>query len=276
MPIRSATYGLNLPDDNYDNSSAIFTTNMPPADPPDPVFTAGVLASMQQTPLPITLSGTVFDDLNADNQQEAGEPGIAGVTLTLYELDDSGNYVATGKTATTDANGNYEFTGLLPGTYQVVETQPAGYLSVGDTPGTVNGQTRGVVTTVDILSGINLDGGDNSIHNDFAEMQPASVSGYVYVDANNNGVYRPRRDAHRRRATDAAGRQRQSDRPDGHDRPDGYYRFDDLMPGTYGVAETQPAGYLDGLDAAGTRRRHGPQPRRPDRRHYLDRRRNRA
>ena len=37
------------------------------------------LASVQQTPLPITLSGTVFDDLNADNKQETGEPGIAGV-----------------------------------------------------------------------------------------------------------------------------------------------------------------------------------------------------
>ena len=79
----------------------------------------------------------------------------------------------------------------MPGTYQVVETQPDGYLSVGDTPGTVGGQTRGVVTTVDILSSINLDGGDDSIHNDFAEVQPASISGYVYVDANNNGVYDP-------------------------------------------------------------------------------------
>ena len=84
----------------------------------------------------------------------------------------------------------------MPGTYQVVETQPDGYLSVGDTPGTVDGQTRGVVTTVDILSSINLDGGDDSIHNDFAEMQPASISGYVYVDANNNGVF----DAAKRRS----------------------------------------------------------------------------
>ncbi len=133
------TYGLDLPDDNYDNTSAIFTKNMPAADPPEPVFTAGDIGSTTQTPLPITLSGTVFDDLNADNKQETGDLGIAGVQLSLYELDGSGNYVADGKTTTTDANGNYEFTGILPGTYQVVETQPDGYLSVGDTPGTVNG-----------------------------------------------------------------------------------------------------------------------------------------
>ena len=248
----STTYGLDLPDNNYDNSSAIFTTNMPPADPPEPVFTAGILGSMEQTPLPITLSGTVFNDLNADNVQEAGEPGIAGVTLTLYELNDSGNYVSTGNTATTDANGNYSFTGILPGTYQVVETQPSGYLSVGDTPGTVGGQTRGVVTTVDILSSINLDGGDNSISNDFAEVQPASVSGYVYYDANNNGVYDGGDSpigGVQLTLLDASGK------PTGQTATSdnsGFYHFDNLMPGTYAVAETQPAGYLDGLDAAGT------------------------
>ncbi len=245
------TYGLNLPDDNYDNSSAIFTTGMPPATPPDPVFTAGVLASMEQTPLPITLSGTVFEDMNADNIQESGDPGIAGVTLTLNELDDSGDYVPTGSTATTDANGNYEFDGLLPGTYQVVETQPAGYLSVGDTPGTVNGQTRGVVTTVDILSGINLDGGDNSIQNDFAETLPAGISGQVYVDLNGDGTLDPG-DTLLPGVTiyllDSGGNQLTSTTTDAN----GKYSFSGLTPGVYGVQEIQPAGYLEGGDQVGS------------------------
>ena len=48
-----------------------------------------------------------------------------------------------------------------------------------------------MVTTVDMLSSINLDGGDNSIHNDFAETRPADLSGYVYHDANNNGIMDP-------------------------------------------------------------------------------------
>ena len=111
---------------------------MPGECSPGPVYTAAASGAVTQTPLPITLSGTVFEDLNIDNMQDSGELGIAGVTLTLYELD-NGSYVATGKTATTDANGNYKFDGPLPGTYRVVETQPDGYLSVGDTPGTVNG-----------------------------------------------------------------------------------------------------------------------------------------
>jgi hypothetical protein len=32
----------------------------------------------------------------------------------------------------------------------------------------------------------------------------------------------------------------------------GFYAFDDLRPGTYTVSETQPSGYLDGRDTAGT------------------------
>ena len=239
-----------LPNVDYNNAAA--NAWMPSNCSPGYVYTAGANGSVTQTPLPITLSGTVFDDFNADNQQQSGEPGIGDVTLTLYELDDNGNYVATGKTTTTDDAGNYKFDGLLPGTYQVVETQPDGYLSVGDTPGTVDGETRGVVTTVDILSGINLDGGDDSIHNDFAETRPAALSGYVYYDANNNGIMDLGEQGIggvQLTLLDAAGK------PTGATATtdaNGSYQFANLMPGQYGVSEVQPAGYLDGLDAAGT------------------------
>ena len=105
-----ATYGLNLPDDNYDNSSAIFTANMPPAAPPEPVFTAGVLASVEQTPLPSSLSGYVYVDANNNGVFDAGETPIGGVQLTL--LDANGN--PTGLTAVTDASGFYHFDNLCP------------------------------------------------------------------------------------------------------------------------------------------------------------------
>ena len=126
--------------------------------------------------------------------------------------------MATGKTTTTDANGNYKFDGLLPSTYRVVETQPDGYLSVGDTPGTVNGETRGVVTTVDILSSINLDGGDDSIHNDFAETRPASCQRLRLLRRQQQRRVRPRRDAIGGVQADPAGRQGQPHRLHGHDR----------------------------------------------------------
>ncbi|MCE5266265.1 MAG: hypothetical protein LLG00_00060 [Planctomycetaceae bacterium] len=237
-----------LPNDDYDNLAA--DAYVPAVCSPGPVYTAGASGAVQQIPLPITLSGTVFEDLNGDNKQQSGDLGIANVQLTLYEFD--GDYLTTGKTAITDADGHYKFEGLKPGTYRVVETQPDDYLSVGDTPGTVNGQTRGVVTTVDILSDINLDGGEDSIHNDFAETMPASLSGFVYHDANNNGAFDDGETPLGGVTLTLLNAQGQSTGQTTTTDENGFYSFDNLMPGAYGVAETQPAGYRDGLDAAGT------------------------
>ncbi|MGM0741178.1 MAG: Hint domain-containing protein [Pseudomonadota bacterium] len=62
--------------------------------------------------------GRMYDDTNADNTEinDAGgfEPGIEGQLITL--LDAHGNVKAT---TTTDANGEYQFTGLPAGTYTV-------------------------------------------------------------------------------------------------------------------------------------------------------------
>jgi serine-aspartate repeat-containing protein C/D/E len=240
--------GLALPPDAYDTADAYVP---PGAVGAGPVYTAGAIFPLQQTPLPITISGNVYADPNANNHHDSGESGIGGVTLSLFELVD-GSYVATGKTAVTDANGHYKFDGVLPSTYRIVETQPANYLSVGDAVGTVNGQPRGVIVTVDILSEINMDGGEDSINNDFFETLPATLSGHVYFDANNNG----HRDAGETaiggvtvQLLDANGNPLgQTATTDST----GYFQFTSLMPGTYGVRETQPSGYFDGLDAAGT------------------------
>jgi serine-aspartate repeat-containing protein C/D/E len=235
-----------LPNEEYDN--AVAEDYMPSQCSPGPVYTALAYATVQQSYLPITLSGTVYYDKDADNVQDAGEKGISGVTLTLYVLDGDA-YVATGRTATTNADGEYSFTDLDPGTYKVVETQPDGYSSVGDTPGTVDGVTRGEVVTVDILGDIVLYGGDDSVRNDFAEIIPASVSGYVYVDANNNGVF----DAGETPIEGVTLTLTSGDiGATATTNSSGYYSFTDLMPGTYIITEAQPNGYLDGLDAAGS------------------------
>jgi serine-aspartate repeat-containing protein C/D/E len=238
-----------LPNEDYDNQPAL--DFMPSQCSPGYVYTALAYATDTQTPLPITLSGTVYDDPNINNIHETGEPGIAGVQLSLLELV-NGSYTATGKTTTTDANGDYEFTGLLPGTYRVVESQPSGYLSVGSTPGTVNGATRGSSTSEDILSSINLEGGDDSIHNDFAEVKPASISGYVYVDTDNDGVYDSSESPIANVTVALLDADGNATGKTATTNTSGYYSFTGLMPDTYGVEETQPAGYIDGLDTAGT------------------------
>ena len=70
---------------------------------------------------PASIGDRVWDDVNA-NGSDDGEPGIANVTVIL--TDANGAEVAR---TTTDANGNYRFTGLIPGTYTVSIEAPDGY-----------------------------------------------------------------------------------------------------------------------------------------------------
>ena len=64
----------------------------------------------------------VWHDLNGDGQQNAGEPGISGVQVNLWQ--GTGAYVAT---TYTDASGMYLFDFIRPGNYYLQYVTPAGY-----------------------------------------------------------------------------------------------------------------------------------------------------
>ncbi|XZE51711.1 beta strand repeat-containing protein [Planctomycetaceae bacterium SH139] len=81
------------------------------------------------------ISGNVFTDLQ-DNGLDAGDPAVAGVTVSLYR-DGGDNVFNFGQVGSddaltaadiTDADGNYEFTGLNAGTYFVQQTAAVGRL----------------------------------------------------------------------------------------------------------------------------------------------------
>ena len=106
-------------DGNEDVSVAATTVPDPPeactgpiyleADQDDMTWDAGFYAQSAR------LSGRVWHDQDfVDGIQDPGEPSIENVVIALY--DSSGNLVAT---TTTDANGAYEFTDLMPGDYRV-------------------------------------------------------------------------------------------------------------------------------------------------------------
>lgn len=92
----------------------------------DPVEDAGY------TPPTCAVGDTVFADDNANGTQDAGEAGLSGVTVTLYDADgDQTTADAQGgaltNPVTTDSRGNYLFDDLACGSYYVAFTPPAGY-----------------------------------------------------------------------------------------------------------------------------------------------------
>jgi len=167
------------------------------------------------------------------------------VEVTL--LNANGN--STGRTAITDATGFYFFDELRPGTYGVAETDPDGFLDGLDTAGTLGGAAH---NPGDLIDAVKVVSGDDGLNYNFGEILAAGISGHVYEDVNNNGhrdAGEPGISGVELTLLDAAGN------PTTHTTvtdATGYYSFEDLMPGTYGVAEAQPQPYRDGLDSQGT------------------------
>ena len=105
-----------------------------------------------------TIGDTVWLDLDGDGVQDAGEPGIPGVTVYLYDGD--GNLIGT---TVTDANGNYLFTNLPPGVYTVaidINTLPPGLRATYDLDGLLDYRTTITLGAGEI--NLNLDFGFTS------------------------------------------------------------------------------------------------------------------
>ncbi|MDA1251424.1 MAG: FG-GAP-like repeat-containing protein [Planctomycetota bacterium] len=80
--------------------------------------------------LPGSISGTKFRDDNENGFQDAGEPGLPGVTIYL-DLDNDDVLDGGEPSTMTDANGFYEFTGLESlREYTVSELLPAGFKQI--------------------------------------------------------------------------------------------------------------------------------------------------
>ncbi len=159
-------------------------------------------------------------------------------------LDANGNFI---RSTTTDAEGRYSFVGLRPGEYQVREHQPVEYFDGGERVGTQGGEASDdLITKIELLSD------QHGVNYDFCEHIGAMLSGHVYHDQNDDGVFATNEDGIANAVLKLIDADGQDTGLRATTNADGFYKFNNLAPGKYTVMEVQPAAWLDGKDTAGS------------------------
>lgn len=173
-----------------------------------------------------SIDGAVFTDTNGNGVFDSGESGVAGRTVFINN-DGTGQPDSNNPSTTTDANGNYSFTGLAAGSYKVEEVVPSGVALTTATTQTVT------VTASGTVSGVN-----------FGEGVPAKITGTVFVDNNGNGVLDSGESGVAGRTVflnnDNTGKP-DSSNPSTTTDSSGNFTFNNVTPGAYTVMEVLPA-----------------------------------
>ena len=164
-----------------------------------------------------SLSGLLYEDRNGNQRPDASEPGVGGVSVTLFQ---NGGVV---QSVNTGAEGYYQFLGLAAGLYTVQASVPDALVA------------NGVVEVA-----VNLDGIGAAAVN-FGYQSRGVVSGIVYQDLNNNqqqDMTEPGLEGVRLEAV-------QGGNVLGAvvSQTDGSYRIAGLPPGTYLLRLVLPAGF---------------------------------
>ena len=105
----------------------------------------------------------------------SGNPALTADTFAQYRAVPGAERMTlsgtVSKTTTTDANGNYSFPNLVPGTYRVREVQQANWVQTTSNPGPIS-----AVSGVDV-SGVN-----------FGNARFITITGQKFDDLNGNGI----------------------------------------------------------------------------------------
>ncbi len=134
-----------------------------------------------------SIGNFVWDDLNGNGIQDAGEPGVPNVTVTLSGTRGDGTLISL--TQTTGTNGDYLFDNLAPGDYKLTFSTPAGFEFSYNGLGGDNAKdsdadpTNGGMTAIETLVS-----GENNDTYDAGFYRPVSIGNFVWEDENGNGL----------------------------------------------------------------------------------------
>ena len=179
----------------------------------------------------------VWNDLNANGIQDAGEQGISGVAVKL--LNQLGVELTS---TTTNSTGYYSFNSLVPGTYYIKIVKPASFDILSKKTQGIDNTKDSNLNTSFISDAVVLISGTQNSTIDGGFYQLASIGDYVWEDLNINGI----QDSNERgiqgagvTLLDGSGTRLATTTTDAS----GHYLFDGLTPGEYQVSFQLPAGY---------------------------------
>jgi len=187
-----------------------------------------------------SIEGFKFEDLNGNGVKDVDEPKLQGWEIKLY--NETGNRLIS--TTSTDAQGAYTFKSILPGNYQVCETNKTGWIVTDPAAGNVTSACKqlavysGQITNISFgnfklgsISGMKFEDMNN---NEVKDPGDAGLAGWtIYIDTNTNGIL-------------------DSGEPSTLTQTDGSYTFSELGPGNYTVREVTQSGWGQTAPKAGS------------------------
>jgi uncharacterized repeat protein (TIGR01451 family) len=195
-----------------------------------------------------SIGDRVWNDSNNDGIQQGTESGLNAVAVKLTWAGPDGSFgtpddITTFQTTTGD--GNYQFSNLPSGQYLVSIdplSPPAGFVQTGDPDGTLDDQT--LVTLTPGLAKSDVDFGYSSV---------GSIGVLVYRDLNVSGAFNSGEPGIGSVTFHVTGQLAGGGNVafDVQTQPNGTVVIGNLAPGTYRIAEVQPAGFLDKDETVG-------------------------
>ncbi len=182
------------------------------------------------------IGNIVWNDVNNNGIQESGEPGMPGISVTLFNA--SGAVMAT---TTTNANGNYLFSNVTAGAYFInFSNLPTGFVFTAGNQGadsTKDGNANALGSTSQIVIATNQL--NTTIDAGIYNANVASLGGNVWDDANADGYQQSTEQPTSGLLVtlkNIAGIEVSNAITDGN----GNYLFPNLNPGFYTVSYTKP------------------------------------